>query len=516
MTAYSLLTFAIPDYDKNDPWIEVMQSIPDTFFFINYILLVYQTMNIFYHSHMENSIHVSLLMHFSRPKFRKARQIIKIILFSWLGFMGLIYVLFLNDIIELIFIETEFTIVNLLSGTLVLVFLIYLYSKFLETPFKSVQDRVNLKVCSKVLFIWTLGRYYKGFLGLLEYRSSSVLSYLADPNDSTLGGDAMIMSQTLISEIICFIIVLDYRFINIFISQDEANTKKEGIKENLNRPSSEITSSPEFVLDESDIQVKELYKHRDKGMGQLFIATYKTEPVLYRKLQFSRVSGYVIEDIKSEIEDLKSNNCSILVPFYGAIMNLPCIGLVVSKVSRSLFQLIHEDKVILSLKQKLKLIKQIVSAIKVLHEKELYHGHLSSHNILLESSGSEYNPLISDLGLEKLKKFAGIALDYTNKSVWTSPELLADRCRTVVKASPADDIYSIGIIIWEVMTGELPLEDLGDNFYEEILVKNSKPTLHSYFPQDLVKVLNLCWAPTASRPNISTLNAKVYKLKLGN
>ena len=125
-----------------------MESVPDTLFFVNYTLLIYQSLNIFYHSHMENNIHISLLIHFTRPKFRKVRRIIAFLLFTWLGVMTFIYILVINKVMNNFDIETEFSVVNLTSGTLVLVFLMYLYSKYSETPFKSPRDCHNLQKIS--------------------------------------------------------------------------------------------------------------------------------------------------------------------------------------------------------------------------------------------------------------------------------------------------------------------------------------------------------------------------------
>ena len=97
---------------------------------------------------MENNIHISLLIHFTRPKFRKVRRIIAFLLFTWLGVMTFIYILVINKVMNNFDIETEFSVVNLTSGTLVLVFLMYLYSKYSETPFKSPRDCHNLQKIS--------------------------------------------------------------------------------------------------------------------------------------------------------------------------------------------------------------------------------------------------------------------------------------------------------------------------------------------------------------------------------
>ena len=408
MNTYALLTFAIPKSARSLPWITLMRSIPETLFFINYLLLAYQTLNIFYHSHMENSIHISLLMHFTRPKFNRAKKIIAFLIVAWLGFMGFIYVLFITQVISNSEIDTEFTIVNLVSGTLVLVFLMYLYSKYSETPFKSQSDRHNLQIASSVLMIWTLGRYFEGFLGLMNLKSASLMAYLANPQSSTLGGALLFIGQNLISEILCFVLVMDYRFINIFISQEEANREKldDSSSDVLSEESSiEVTADDlNSAIDISKVVIGKRIAGRKEGLGELFQGTYKNSEVALRRIRFARVSDYALEDIKKEVDLLKGKNCSSLLYFHGAVFSLPEIILVTATAPRSLFSYLHTEKTPISLKEKANLIRSIGFVLQTLHEKQIYHGHLSSHNIFLVDG---MRPIVSDYGLENLKKLAG-------------------------------------------------------------------------------------------------------------
>jgi serine/threonine protein kinase len=256
------------------------------------------------------------------------------------------------------------------------------------------------------------------------------------------------------------------------------------------------------------------YKKRPRGLGELFTATYQNNTVICRKLHFSRISGYIVEDIKFEIEELKKINNPSMVKFYGAMMNLPEISLVFAELPKSLYRIFHEDKIVMSLKDKSELIRRICKVVQDMHNRGLAHGHLSSHNILIKEGK---RPIISDFGLEKLKKYAGLTLNYTNKSQWTSPELLKDTSSTVIKAQFSDDVYSVGIIIWEIITGEVPYNDIeAQDFKDEICNKGTKPRLPEFFPKDLIKILKASWAPAETRVTIQDLYNKVTNMKLTN
>ncbi|OMJ77585.1 hypothetical protein SteCoe_22793 [Stentor coeruleus] len=516
MTTSTLLTFGIPEQDRYISYITLMRSIPDSLFFINYLLLAYQTLSIFYHSHMENNIQVSLLMHFSRPKFRKARKIIGLLMIGWLGFMGLIYTLLISGDLQNAHIDAEFTAVNLISATFVLIFLMYLNSKYSETPFKSQQDRYNSEIVSSILLIWTIGRYFKGFLGLLNLKSASFLSYLSSSDTSDIGGALMFVTQSLVCEVLCFYVVMDYRFINIFITQDRANmSKSDNYAEFLTGNSiQEVQIDTGPYIEPHCITNIAFYKKRPQGLGELYTGLYQNKKIIYRKINFSRISGYIIEDIKLEIQELKKISTPGMITFYGAMMNLPEIGLVFAEIPKSLYRIFHEDQIIMSLKDKTGLIKRIIRVVQNLHHQGMAHGHLSSHNILIKKDN---RPIISDFGLEKLKKYAGLTINYTNKNIWTSPELLKDTSLTVLKANFSDDVYSIGVIIWEIITGDIPYSDIEiQDLKNEICINGIRPRLPEYFPKDLIKILKSCWAPAETRASMQDVYNKVTNMKLTN
>lgn len=519
MTTYALLTFAVQESQRGYPLIVLMRSVPDTLFFINYALLIYQTLSTFYHSHMENRLHISLLSHFTRPKFRTARKLLIAMMVGWLGFMAVIYALFFLDKITSKDVDTEFTIVNLLSATLVLVYLSYLYSKYLETPFKTKIDKKKLRTVSRVLMIWTLGRYYKGLVGLLNLSSASFLNYLSNPQQSTVGGALMFISQGVVCEIVCFYFVLSTQFINLFIEQEEATLNKTE-EDEISIKSFEIEttgnrSSASFgpIIDEEDINTGVLFKKRKNGLGELLSAELMGKKVVYRRVELSRINELTLNEIKKEVEWLKSQNFNGLLHFYGAVFQEPDIGLIYPMAQNSLYKLLHEDKTIMSLKEKVKILKDIGRILCKLHEKNLFHGHLSSHNVLLFENKT---PVIGDIGLDNLKKYASMVNDYTNKSVWSSPEILKEFTKSARRPIQFDDVYSYGVIVWEVITGEVPLEELtSSNFAVEISQNSKTPHIPQYFPKSLARVLKLCWAPLLCRGSMRQVYEKILLLKFG-
>jgi serine/threonine protein kinase len=63
--------------------------------------------------------------------------------------------------------------------------------------------------------------------------------------------------------------------------------------------------------------------------------------------------------------------------------------------------------------------------VQGLHHRDMPHGTIKTRNAFLD--GKEVR--LADYGLLPLKKFLKLTRGYSNKSVYTAPEILADRCK---------------------------------------------------------------------------------------
>lgn len=108
----------------------------------------------------------------------------------------------------------------------------------------------------------------------------------------------------------------------------------------------------------------------------------------------------------------------------------------------------------------IKIMKQICSALQEAHDLDIIHRDLKPDNILLtEFRGESMFVKILDFGIAKITNQEGQEKQLTQAGiVYGTPEYLSPE---QAQAKPLDhrtDIYSLGVMLYEIMTGRVPYQ----------------------------------------------------------
>lgn len=106
-----------------------------------------------------------------------------------------------------------------------------------------------------------------------------------------------------------------------------------------------------------------------------------------------------------------------------------------------------------SVQQAVDLMIQIGQGVGYAHRAGLVHCDLKPQNILVSPDG---RVKITDFGISRA--LASIIPEERADVVWGSPKYFSPEQAAGNAPSPASDVYALGIILFELLTGELPFE----------------------------------------------------------
>ncbi len=143
----------------------------------------------------------------------------------------------------------------------------------------------------------------------------------------------------------------------------------------------------------------------------------------------------------------------------------------------------------LTIKKAISIAKQICEGLSEAHRLGVVHRDLKPHNIMIDKEG---NARIMDFGIARSMKMKGITEAGT---VFGTPEYMSPEQVEGKEVDPRSDIYSLGVILFEMVTGEVPFK--GENALS-VALKHKTDTppvprkLNPQIPESLNRVILIC------------------------
>jgi eukaryotic-like serine/threonine-protein kinase len=112
----------------------------------------------------------------------------------------------------------------------------------------------------------------------------------------------------------------------------------------------------------------------------------------------------------------------------------------------------------LEMAQALPIVRQIAAALDAAHAAGVVHGDLKPGNVMLVANGVGHERVVvTDFGLARWLPTATALLSTTSESIgWGTPAYMAPEQLLGGPVTPAADIYALGILVYEMVTGKHP------------------------------------------------------------
>ncbi|XP_039804557.1 uncharacterized protein LOC120668830 isoform X4 [Panicum virgatum] len=306
--------------------------------------------------------------------------------------------------------------------------------------------------------------------------------------------------------------VVDAKVQGVFLYwvQDEGNNQ------------SDKTSQGVQVLDDIDnlqiIKNSDLEELRELGsgtFGTVYHGKWRGTDVAIKRINDRCFAGKASEqermrtDFWNEADKLASLHHPNVVAFYGVVLDGPggSVATVTEYMANgSLRQALqrHENR-IFDRRRRLLIAMDVAFGMEYLHGKNIVHFDLKSDNLLVNLRDPQ-RPIckVGDLGLSKVKCQTLISGGVRGTLPWMAPELLNGSSSLV---SEKVDVFSFGIVMWELLTGEEPYAELHYGAIIGGIVNNTlRPPVPESCDSQWRALMEQCWsAEPSERPSFTEI-----------
>ncbi|KAL3614891.1 hypothetical protein CASFOL_040552 [Castilleja foliolosa] len=248
--------------------------------------------------------------------------------------------------------------------------------------------------------------------------------------------------------------------------------------------------------------------------GTVYHGKWRGSDVAIKRIKKSCFTGRQSEQERltmefwREAEILSKLHHPNVVAFYGVVQDGPggtLATLTEFMVNGSLRHVLLRKDRHLDRRKRLIIAMDAAFGMEYLHAKNIVHFDLKCDNLLVNLKDPS-RPIckVGDFGLSKIKRNTLVSGGVRGTLPWMAPELLNG---TSNKVSEKVDVFSFGIVLWEILTGEEPYANMHYGAIIGGIVNNTlRPTIPNYCDAEWRGLMEQCWAPNPTlRPSFTEI-----------
>ncbi|XP_055708049.1 mitogen-activated protein kinase kinase kinase 13 isoform X2 [Phlebotomus papatasi] len=213
------------------------------------------------------------------------------------------------------------------------------------------------------------------------------------------------------------------------------------------------------------------------AQGSVFSGKWRNEIVAVKKVH---------DILDTDIKHLRKLDHENIIKFKGVCTTAPVYCIIMEFCPYGTLQNILKDEEVVPPSRLVSWAKQIALGMQYLHSHKIIHRDLKSPNILI---GDNEVVKISDFGTCREWNEISTKMSFAGTVAWMAPE--------VIKSEPCSekvDIWSYGIVLWELLTCEIPYKDVDSSAIIWGVGSNQlQLPIPKTCPEGFALLLRQCW-----------------------
>ena len=245
--------------------------------------------------------------------------------------------------------------------------------------------------------------------------------------------------------------------------------------------------------------------------GEVYAAKLHGKVVAVKKLNSRGLKSEQIDAFCSEASLMCQLKHPNVVQFIGAVTQPPDLCIITEYCSKgSLCDLLLNPQIKIDFAKKLQIMLESAAGMQYLHDSNpvILHRDLKSDNLLVTN---DWSIKVADFGLSRFRSDQKV-MTQVGTPMWMAPEVIMGE-----KYTEKADVYSFGIIIWEILTRLEPYEDKeAMQIVVEVVNNQLRPTMPpGYDDCPLLPLMRDCWAQDPQkRPTFKIVGERLQKISI--
>ncbi|XP_062223706.1 probable serine/threonine-protein kinase SIS8 isoform X2 [Phragmites australis] len=273
--------------------------------------------------------------------------------------------------------------------------------------------------------------------------------------------------------------------------------------------SSVIDDAAEYEIPWEDLDIGE--RIGLGSYGEVYHADWNGTEVAVKKFLDQDLSGVSLEQFKCEVRIMSRLRHPNVVLFLGYVTQPPNLSILTEYLPRgSLYRLLHRPNSQIDEIRRLKMALDVAKGMNYLHSSHptIVHRDLKSPNLLVDKN---WVVKVSDFGMSRLKHHTFLSSKSTaGTPEWMAPEVLRNEL-----SNEKCDVYSFGVILWELATLRVPWSGLNPmQVVGAVGFQNRRLDIPKEVDPQVASIISSCWENDPSkRPSFSQLLSPLKQLQ---